>query len=173
MRRCHASVLGRAHGSDDRDRRPSGYERPPLPPLPPACGTVGSDHFLLRVVRDAAPAGVGRNGLVVNYRTPERRSGSGFIAHQVWSTGLLLSMLYYHPVTGIGGNLPSLPYSLHRCPDPGEMEMAAAGAPSTPAGPRRSSPASPAASSVVARRAGRSRRPGPHSALNRQLLQRI
>nr|WP_272923767.1 DUF6271 family protein [Streptomyces sp. SID3343] len=303
---------------------PNGYERVRLPP---ASGTVGGDHYLLGVVRHAALIGVALNRLVVEHRTPKRRSGSGFVTHQVRLTKLLPSMLYFHPVrgevTGIGGNPPGglhrvhadaigergaggdrarsvrrlgvldascrrsggryagfadrpslprecllgearadeegarplrakgalgeaartvggtastdgdvgfrlpagdagdawdaavalaydtyradgpsegrealraegrpspgdrfamehpgrvrdfllgLPYSLRRCPDLGEAEEAAAGARSTPAGPRRGSPTSPAASSAVAQQAGQNRRPGPHSSLNRQLL---
>ncbi|MFJ2781937.1 DUF6271 family protein [Kitasatospora sp. NPDC087315] len=205
---------------------PNVYER--VPP-PPATETVGSDHFLPYVVLDAALTGVAHNRPIVNYCTPRRRSGSGFIAHQVRLTRLPFSMLYFHPVygetTGIGGDrarnvrrldaldastanraasTPGSPAIRRRrgsaCPTrprptpknaptrsgPGDLwwrrpaptsarvEESAAdraeGAQSTPAGPRCGSLTSQAAWSMVARRAGQSRRPVHHPALNWQLL---
>ncbi|WP_406196380.1 DUF6271 family protein [Kitasatospora sp. NBC_01560] len=71
------------------------YERVPLPP---ATDTIGSDYFLLHVVRDATLPGVVHNRNIVNYYTPERRTGPGFTAYQLRFTKFLLSMLYLYPV---------------------------------------------------------------------------
>ncbi|MEV7025426.1 DUF6271 family protein [Kitasatospora sp. NPDC093558] len=73
------------------------YERLPLPP---ATETIGSDYFLLHVVLDAGLPGVVHNRHIVNYYTPERRTGPGFTAYQVRFAKFLLSMLYLHPVYG-------------------------------------------------------------------------
>ncbi|MEE1788724.1 DUF6271 family protein [Streptomyces sp. SP17BM10] len=71
------------------------YERVPLPP---ATATIGSDYFLLHLVRDATLPGVVHNRHIVNYYTPERRTGAGFTAYQLRYTKFLLSMLYLYPV---------------------------------------------------------------------------
>ncbi|MEV7024509.1 DUF6271 family protein [Kitasatospora sp. NPDC093558] len=71
------------------------YERVPLPP---ATATIGSDYFLLHLVRDATLPGVVHNRHIVNYYTPERRIGAGFTAYQLRYTKFLLSMLYLYPV---------------------------------------------------------------------------
>ncbi|MFF1795434.1 DUF6271 family protein, partial [Kitasatospora sp. NPDC058263] len=71
------------------------YERLPLPS---ATDTIGSDYFLLHVVRDATLPGVVHNRHIVNYYTPERRTGAGFTAYQLRFTKFLLSMLYLYPV---------------------------------------------------------------------------
>ncbi|MFC9326933.1 DUF6271 family protein [Kitasatospora sp. NPDC057015] len=71
------------------------YERVPLPP---ATATIGSDYFLLHVVRHAPLPAVVHNRHIVNYYTPERRTGSGFVAYQLRFVKFLLSMLYLHPV---------------------------------------------------------------------------
>ncbi|MET9360580.1 DUF6271 family protein [Streptomyces sp. NPDC006632] len=71
------------------------YERVPLPP---ATSTIGSDYFLLHLVRDATLPGVVHNRNIVNYYTPERRTGPGFTAYQLRWTKFLLSMLYLYPV---------------------------------------------------------------------------
>ncbi|MER7754182.1 DUF6271 family protein [Kitasatospora sp. NPDC097643] len=71
------------------------YERVPLPP---ATATIGSDYFLLHVVRDATLPGVTHNRHIVNYYTPERRTGPGFTAYQLRYVKFLLSMLYLYPV---------------------------------------------------------------------------
>ncbi|MEU6234346.1 DUF6271 family protein, partial [Kitasatospora sp. NPDC047058] len=71
------------------------YERVPLPP---ATDTIGSDYFLLHVVRDATLPGVVHNRHIVNHYTPERRTGPGFTAYQLRFTKFLLSMLYLYPV---------------------------------------------------------------------------
>ncbi|MFF4184971.1 DUF6271 family protein [Streptomyces sp. NPDC001691] len=71
------------------------YERVPLPP---ATSTIGSDYFLLHLVRDATLPGVVHNRNIVNYYTPERRTGPGFTAYQLRFTKFLLSMLYLYPV---------------------------------------------------------------------------
>ncbi|MFF3071293.1 DUF6271 family protein [Kitasatospora sp. NPDC057904] len=71
------------------------YERVPLPP---ATATIGSDYFLLHLVRDATLPGVVHNRHIVNYYTPERRTGAGFTAYQLRFAKFLLSMLYLYPV---------------------------------------------------------------------------
>ncbi|MFJ5117436.1 DUF6271 family protein [Kitasatospora sp. NPDC088548] len=71
------------------------YERVPLPP---ATATIGSDYFLLHLIRDAALPGVVHNRNIVNHYTPERRTGPGFTAYQLRFTKFLLSMLYFYPV---------------------------------------------------------------------------
>ncbi|MEU3465390.1 DUF6271 family protein [Streptomyces sp. NPDC006733] len=71
------------------------YERVPLPP---ATDTIGSDYFLLHVVRHAPLPAVVHNRHIVNFYTPERRTGSGFTAYQLRFVKFLLSMLYLHPV---------------------------------------------------------------------------
>jgi hypothetical protein len=71
------------------------YERVPLPP---ATATIGSDYFLLHVVRHAPLPAVVHNRHIVNYYTAERRTGSGFTAYQLRFVKFLLSMLYLHPV---------------------------------------------------------------------------
>ncbi|MFI9326536.1 DUF6271 family protein [Kitasatospora sp. NPDC052868] len=71
------------------------YERVPLPP---AVATIGSDYFLLHLVRDATLPGVVHNRHIVNRYTPERRTAAGFTAYQLRFTKFLLSMLYLHPV---------------------------------------------------------------------------
>ena len=71
------------------------YERVPLPP---ATETIGSDYFLLHVVLNAPLPGVVHNRNIVNYYTPERRTGAGFTAYQLRFTKFLLSMLYLYPV---------------------------------------------------------------------------
>ncbi|GAB7187327.1 DUF6271 family protein [Kitasatospora sp. Ki12] len=71
------------------------YERVPLPP---ATDTIGSDYFLHHLVHDAGLPGVTHNRHIVNYYTPERRTGPGFTAYQLRYAKFLLSMLYLHPV---------------------------------------------------------------------------
>ena len=71
------------------------YERVPLPP---ATDTIGSDYFLLHVVRHAPLPAVVHNRHIVNFYTAERRTGSGFTAYQLRFVKFLLSMLYLHPV---------------------------------------------------------------------------
>ncbi|MEU6172089.1 DUF6271 family protein [Streptantibioticus parmotrematis] len=63
-------------------------------PLPPATDTIGSDYFLIHVVHDATLPGVLHNRDIVNYYTPERRTGAGFTAYQTRYVKFLLSMLY-------------------------------------------------------------------------------
>lgn len=71
------------------------YERVPLPP---ATDTIGSDYFLLHVVRHAPLPAVVHNRHIVNFYTAERRTGSGFTAYQMRFVKFMLSMLYLHPV---------------------------------------------------------------------------
>ncbi|WP_030239561.1 DUF6271 family protein [Streptomyces sp. NRRL S-350] len=71
------------------------YERVPLPP---ATETIGSDYFLHHLVYDATLPGVTHNRHIVNFHTPERRTGAGFTAYQLRYAKFLLSMLYLYPV---------------------------------------------------------------------------
>ncbi|NSC20125.1 hypothetical protein FM076_02425 [Streptomyces albus subsp. chlorinus] len=67
-------------------------------PLPPARDTIGSDYFLLHLVREARLPGVLHNRNVVNYYTAERRTDAGFLAYQLRFAKFLLSMLHFHSV---------------------------------------------------------------------------
>ncbi|MER7582942.1 DUF6271 family protein [Kitasatospora sp. NPDC097691] len=80
-----------------------------LLPLLPSTETIGSDYFLSHVVLDSGLPGVVHNRHIVNYYTPERRTGPGFVAYQLRFVKFLLSMLYLYPVYGemmdLGGDL--------------------------------------------------------------------
>ncbi|MDF4251978.1 DUF6271 family protein [Streptomyces sp. WMMB303] len=65
-------------------------------PLPPARDTIGSDYFLLHLVRHAELPGVLHNRNIINYHTTERRTDQGFLAYQRRFAKFLLSMLYFH-----------------------------------------------------------------------------
>ncbi|WP_329459092.1 DUF6271 family protein [Streptomyces sp. NBC_01497] len=65
-------------------------------PLPPATDTIGSDYFLMHVVHDAGLPGVLHNRDIVNFYTPERRTGAGFTAYQTRFVKFFLSMLYFN-----------------------------------------------------------------------------
>jgi Family of unknown function (DUF6271) len=67
-------------------------------PLPPATDTIGSDYFLIHLVYDATLPGVLHNRHIVNYYTPERRTGPGFTAYQTRFAKFFLSMLYFNAV---------------------------------------------------------------------------
>ncbi|MBY8881454.1 DUF6271 family protein [Actinacidiphila acidipaludis] len=67
-------------------------------PLPPATDTIGSDYFLIHLVYDATLPGVLHNRHIVNYYTPERRTGPGFTAYQLRFAKFFLSMLYFNAV---------------------------------------------------------------------------
>jgi hypothetical protein len=67
-------------------------------PLPPATDTIGSDYFLMHLVHDAALPGVLHNRHLVNFYTPERRTGPGFIAYQMRFVKFFLSMLYFNVI---------------------------------------------------------------------------
>jgi hypothetical protein len=69
-----------------------------LVPLPPATDTIGSDYFLIHLVYDARLPGVLHNRHIVNYYTPERRTGAGFTAYQLRLVKFFLSMLYFNHV---------------------------------------------------------------------------
>ncbi|MFJ8474545.1 DUF6271 family protein [Kitasatospora sp. NPDC094011] len=69
-------------------------------PLPPATETIGSDYALLHALVHSRLPGVVHNRHIVNYYTPERRTGTGFIAYQLRFVKFLLSMLYLYPVYG-------------------------------------------------------------------------
>ncbi|MGW6561305.1 DUF6271 family protein [Streptomyces hydrogenans] len=60
-------------------------------PLPPATDTIGTDYFLLHVVRHARLPGVLHNRHIVNYYTGERRSDEGFLAYQLRFAKYLLA----------------------------------------------------------------------------------
>ncbi|MBO8187733.1 DUF6271 family protein [Streptomyces spirodelae] len=67
-------------------------------PLPPARDTIGSDYFLLHLVRNAGLPGVLHNRNIVNHHTAERRTDTGFLAYQSRFAKFLLSMLYLHHI---------------------------------------------------------------------------
>ncbi len=67
-------------------------------PLPPAKDTIGSDYFLMHVVRSARLPGVHHNRNIENFFTRERRTDAGFIAYQMRLTKFFLSMLYFHVI---------------------------------------------------------------------------
>ncbi|MET9351341.1 DUF6271 family protein [Streptomyces termitum] len=60
-------------------------------PLPPATDTIGTDYFLLHLVRHARLPGVLHNRHIVNYYTGERRSDEGFLAYQLRFAKYLLA----------------------------------------------------------------------------------
>ncbi|GAA2077023.1 DUF6271 family protein [Streptomyces albiaxialis] len=63
-------------------------------PLPPATDTIGSDYFLMHLVRNAGLPGVLHNRNIVNFYTGERRTDPGFHAYQTRFAKFFLSMLY-------------------------------------------------------------------------------
>ncbi|MCA1217102.1 DUF6271 family protein [Streptomyces sp. 8L] len=65
-------------------------------PLPPATDTIGSDYFLMHAVHAAGLPGVLHNRDIVNFYTPERRTGAGFTAYQTRFAKFFLSMLYFN-----------------------------------------------------------------------------
>jgi hypothetical protein len=67
-------------------------------PLSPATDTIGSDYFLIHVVRCARLPGVLHNRHIENFHTPERKSDAGFAAYQLRLAKFFLSMLYLHVV---------------------------------------------------------------------------
>ncbi|MFD5467904.1 DUF6271 family protein [Kitasatospora sp. NPDC127059] len=69
-------------------------------PLLPSIETIGSDYALLHALVHSRLPGVVHNRHIVNYYTPERRTGAGFIAYQLRFVKFLLSMLYLYPVYG-------------------------------------------------------------------------
>ena len=75
-------------------------------PLLPATSTIGSDYFLIHVVHDARLPGVQHNRNIVNFYTPERRTGPGFVAYQMRLVKFFLSMRYlnfiYRRMAGTG-----------------------------------------------------------------------
>ena len=67
-------------------------------PLMPATDTIGSDYFLIHLVRDATLPGVLHNRNIVNFYTGERRTDQGFMAYQIRFAKFFLSMLYLNAV---------------------------------------------------------------------------
>lgn len=74
-----------------------GYE---VLPLLPSTDTLGCDYALLHALVHSKLPGVVHNRHIVNYYTPERRVGAGFVNYQLRYVKLLLSMLYLYPVYG-------------------------------------------------------------------------
>ncbi|MFF2040587.1 DUF6271 family protein [Kitasatospora sp. NPDC058170] len=74
-----------------------GYE---VLPLLPSLETIGSDYVLLHALVHSRLPGVVHKRHIVNYYTPERRIGAGFINYQMRFVKFLLSMLYLYPVYG-------------------------------------------------------------------------
>ncbi|MFI5529954.1 DUF6271 family protein [Kitasatospora sp. NPDC051853] len=69
-------------------------------PLLPSVDTLGCDYALLHALVHSRTPGVVHNRHIVNYYTPERRVGAGFVNYQLRFVKLLLSMLYLYPVYG-------------------------------------------------------------------------
>ncbi len=69
-------------------------------PLLPSIETIGTDYALLHAMVHSRMPGVIHNRHIVNYYTPERRIGAGFISYQLRFVKFLLSMLYLYPVYG-------------------------------------------------------------------------
>ncbi|MFG2907174.1 DUF6271 family protein [Kitasatospora sp. NPDC048286] len=69
-------------------------------PLLPSIETIGSDYALLHAMVHSGMPGVVHNRHIVNYYTPERRTGAGFVSYQLRFVKFLLSMLYLYPVYG-------------------------------------------------------------------------
>ncbi|GAA2997180.1 DUF6271 family protein [Actinokineospora diospyrosa] len=69
-----------------------------LVPLPPATDTIGSDYFLLHLIRTAALPGVLHNRHIVNFHTPERKTDAGFADYHLRLAKFFLSMLYLRAV---------------------------------------------------------------------------
>ncbi|MFD8695821.1 DUF6271 family protein [Kitasatospora purpeofusca] len=69
-------------------------------PLLPSIETIGCDYALLHALVHSQSPGVVHNRHIVNYYTPERRTGAGFISYQMRFVKFLLSMLYLYPVYG-------------------------------------------------------------------------
>ncbi|MFE3502153.1 DUF6271 family protein [Kitasatospora sp. NPDC059160] len=69
-------------------------------PLLPSIETIGSDYALLHALVHSRLPGVVHNRHIVNYYTPERRIGAGFVNYQLRFVKFLLSMLYLYPVYG-------------------------------------------------------------------------
>ncbi|MFE6052987.1 DUF6271 family protein [Kitasatospora sp. NPDC056446] len=69
-------------------------------PLLPSVETIGCDYALLHALVHSRTPGVVHNRHIVNYYTPERRTGTGFINYQLRFVKFLLSMLYLYPVYG-------------------------------------------------------------------------
>ncbi|MDX2293522.1 MULTISPECIES: DUF6271 family protein [Streptomyces] len=67
-------------------------------PLPPATDTIGTDYFLLHLVRHARLPGVLHNRHIVNYHTDERRSDEGFLAYQLRFAKYLLATAHLDTV---------------------------------------------------------------------------
>jgi len=67
-------------------------------PLPPAVDTIGSDYFLLHLVRATRLPGVLHNRHIVNFHTPERKSGPGLVAYHLRLAKFFLSMPYLHVI---------------------------------------------------------------------------
>ncbi|MFG3189564.1 DUF6271 family protein [Streptomyces omiyaensis] len=67
-------------------------------PLPPATDTIGTDYFLLHLVRNARLPGVLHNRHIVNYHTEERRSDAGFLAYQLRFAKYLLATAHLDTV---------------------------------------------------------------------------
>ncbi|MFE2720779.1 DUF6271 family protein [Kitasatospora sp. NPDC059327] len=69
-------------------------------PLLPSIETIGCDYALLHALVHSRLPGVVHKRHIVNYYTPERRIGAGFISYQLRFVKFLLSMLYLYPVYG-------------------------------------------------------------------------
>ncbi|WP_405358815.1 DUF6271 family protein [Kitasatospora sp. NBC_00085] len=89
----------------------------PADPLLPSIETIGSDYALLHAMVHARLPGVVHSRHIVNYYTPERRIGAGFIAYQMRFVKFLLSMLYLYPVYGLSDGRDALRSRAPRSPE--------------------------------------------------------
>ncbi|GIF12700.1 DUF6271 family protein [Actinoplanes teichomyceticus] len=67
-------------------------------PLPPMTETIGSDYFLIHLVRNSRLPGVLHNRHIVNFHTPDRRALPAFLAYQLRLAKFFLSMHYLHVI---------------------------------------------------------------------------
>ncbi|MDT7786085.1 MAG: hypothetical protein QOF58_4504 [Pseudonocardiales bacterium] len=86
-------------------------------PLPPATDTIGSDYFLLHLVRAAGLPGLLHNRHIVNFHTPERKSGPGLHAYHLRLAKFFLSVPFLHVIyremTALGGALLDDDHRVH------------------------------------------------------------
>ncbi|WNO11111.1 DUF6271 family protein [Teredinibacter sp. KSP-S5-2] len=67
-------------------------------PLPPVTETIGSDYFLMHVLKHTQTPGVYHNRHIENYYTKERKTDEGFIKYHTRYVRFLMSMPYFHSI---------------------------------------------------------------------------
>lgn len=65
-------------------------------PLPPVTETIGSDYFLMHVLKHTQTPGVYHNRHIENYYTKERKTDEGFMKYHARYVRFLMSMPYLH-----------------------------------------------------------------------------